>query len=202
MQELNAAMALLAGMDTSALTVPQIEHVTRYEDVTSRQTMGDPASGMSFTMSLVAGPLTAADWIYAANVSGAGRVYLAGYSGRVLEVTKEGVPVRVYDIGAVPRHIAETPEYLYILTDTRLYVLKGEQLIALLDVFEQGRLIITDSGIGLFQDKDFTWLSHSGQLIGTVSSRDPIRRVLRTTQGLVIESRQRRALVQGAPPWW
>ena len=91
------------------LRVTQIERVIRYEDLTSSQTLGDPTSGIALTMSIVVGPLQAADWIYAANVGEDGRVYLAGYSGRVVEVTTEGSPVRAYDIGAVPRHIAETP---------------------------------------------------------------------------------------------
>lgn len=202
MQALNTAMALLAGTDVSALTVPQIERVTIYEDLTSRQTVTEPISGVSLTMSITVGPLQAADWIYAANFGENGRVYLAGYSGRVVEVTSEGNPVRTYDIGAVPRHVAETPQHLYLLTDTRLYVLKKDELVALLDVFEQGRLIVTDAGLGLLEEKAFTWLSPSGKLVGAVRSRDPIRRVLRTTAGLVIESRQRRAVVHGAPPWW
>jgi DnaJ-like protein len=200
MQELNAAMALLAGTDVSALTVPQIERVERYEDLTSRQTMGSRTLGISLTMSMTVGPLTAADWIYAVNFGESGRVYLAGYSGRVVEVNPEGNPVRVYDIGAVPRHVAETTQYLYLLTDTRLYIVKGTQLVALLDMFEQGRLIVSDTGLGLLEEKAFTWLSPTGQLIGAVRSRDPIRRVLRTTEGLVVESRQRRALVHGTPP--
>lgn len=200
MQELNAAMALLRGTDVAALTVSQIAQVTMYEDLTSRQTTAGP-SGIALTMSIMVGPLHAADWIYAANF-GEGRVYLAGYSGRVVEVTIDGSPVRAYDIGIVPRHVAQTSRYLYVLTDTRLYVLNGDQLVALLDVFEQGRLIVADAGLGLLTQKSFTWLSPSGQVIGAVHSRDPIRRTLRTSEGLVIESRQRRALVQGAPAWW
>lgn len=202
MQQLNAAMALLAGADVSELTLPEIDRVTMYEDVTSRQTVTGPTSEISITMSITVGPLHAADWIYTAHFGEGGRVYLAGYSGRIVEVGPEGTRVRAYDIGAVPRHVAETLQYLYLLTDTRLYVLKGEQLVALLDVFEQGRLIVTDAGVGLLAEKAFTWLSPSGQLIGTVRSRDPIRRVLRTTAGLLIESRQKRALIQGAPVWW
>jgi hypothetical protein len=139
MQALNAAMALLAGTDVSALTVPQIERVTMYEDLTTRQTAGDPTSGISLTMSITVGPLHAADWIYAANFGEGGRLYLAGYSGRIVEIAPDGNPVRAYDIAAVPRHVAETPQYLYLLTDTRLYVLRGDQLVALLDVFEGRR---------------------------------------------------------------
>jgi hypothetical protein len=202
MQELNGAMALLAGTDVSALTVPQIERVSRYEDLLGRQTLADPISGISLTMSITVGPLQAADWIYAANFGENGRAYLGGYSGRVVEVTPEGNPVRAYDIGTVPRHIAETSQCLYLLTDTRLYVVNKDELVALLDVFDRGRLIVADTGLGLLEEKTFTWLTPVGRVTGTARSRDPIRRVLRTTQGLVIESRQRRALVHGTPAWW
>ena len=74
-------------------------------------------------MGVGVGELQAADWIYAAAFGGPGSgAYLAGYSGRVVEVDSAGVAVRAYDIGAVPRRIVDTGDYLYILTDTRLYV--------------------------------------------------------------------------------
>lgn len=202
MQELNAAMALLVGTDVSTLTLTQIQRVTSYEDITTRQIFTDPSSGISISMSINVGPLQAADWIYAANFGEGGRVYLASYSGRVVEVTTEGNPVTAFDLAAVPRHVAETTKYLYLLTDNRLYVLKGDEIVALLDVFDQGRLIVTDTGLGLLEQKAFTWLSPAGQFIGRVQSRDPIRRVLRITEGLAIESRQRRVLVHGTAPWW
>jgi len=155
MQELNTTMALLAGTDVSALTVSQIERVTMYEDLTRRQTIAGP-SGVELTINITVGPLHAADWIYAATFGEDGRVYLASYSGRVVEVSLEGSPVRGYDIGAVPRHVADTSHHFYLLTDTRLYVLKGDQLVALLDVFKQGQLIVADAGLGLLDQKSFT----------------------------------------------
>ncbi len=39
-------------------------------------------------------------------------------------------------LGAVPRQIVDAGEQLYILTDTRLYVLSGDSLEALVDVYE------------------------------------------------------------------
>jgi hypothetical protein len=144
-----------------------------------------------------------ADWIYAANFARAGHgAFLAGYSGRVVEVDASGMPIRVYDIGSVPRHIAETPMHRYILTDTRLYVLRQDSLEALVDVFAQGNLIVGDTGFGLLEPKRFQWFTPTGQLLGLVETRDPIRRTYSGPAGLVVETRTQRAVISGAQSWW
>ena len=203
MQELNAAMELLTGTDVSGLGGREVEQVA-YEKVLHRTSV-DAGHSHTVEMSfgLVASEKTAADWIYAANfASSDNRVYLASYSGKIVEVSEEGIPVRTYDIGAVPRHIAETESHLYLLTDTRLYVLEGDRLHALVDVFDAGDLLIAELGFGLLETKSFTWFSPSGRSLGAVRTKEPIRRVLTTPAGLIIETRQHRATVGGAPSWW
>ena len=91
-------------------------------------------SGASFTVSIgmEVGELHASDWIYAAGFSArSDAVYLAGYSGRVVLVDENGMGSRAYDIGSVPSRIVDTGDYLYLLTDTRLYVLHDDALHAL-----------------------------------------------------------------------
>jgi hypothetical protein len=39
-------------------------------------------------------------------------------------------------------------------------------------------------------------------LLGSILSKDPIRRVYCSAEGLVVETRQRRAVVSGAQAWW
>jgi hypothetical protein len=39
-------------------------------------------------------------------------------------------------------------------------------------------------------------------LLGSILSKDPIRRIYCSAAGLVVETRQRRAVVSGAPAWW
>ena len=144
-----------------------------------------------------------ADWIYAANFARTAHcTFLAGYSGRIVEVDPSGLPLRVYDIGAVPRHIAQTPSHLYILTDTRVYVVCQDQLEAIVDVFEQGKLIVGDTGFGLLQPKQFQWFNATGQFLGKVQTRDPIRRAYSGPAGLVVETRTHRGIIRGAPSWW
>lgn len=202
-QQLSAAMELLTGMDLSGLSRSEIES-SSYEQMLHRFTVpvGNDQS-VTFTVSLVVGGSFGADWIYAANFAYKGSsTFLAGYSGRVVEVDPRGRPVRVYDVGTVPKQITETPTHLYILTPTRLYVLQGDRLEALVDVFDQGRLVVTHNGFGLLQPKSFRWFSADGRDLGEVQTKDPIRRVFYGSEGLNVETRTHRALVGGVPSWW
>jgi hypothetical protein len=202
LQNLNAAMELLSGTDLSRLSGGEIERVS-YEQILRKSSV-TTADGGTVTVTIsMQGRSIGADWIYAANFARAGSgAFLAGYSGRVVEVDASGIPHRVYDIGAVPRHIAETPTHRYILTDTRLYVLRQDSLEALVDVFEQGSLIVGDTGFGLLEPKRFQWFTPTGQRLGLVETRDPIRRTYSGPAGLVVETRTERAIISGAQSWW
>jgi hypothetical protein len=200
-QDLGAAMELLTGVDLSRLSGPEIERVT-YQQALQHSSITLP-DGIKVTMTIQVGGAFGADWIYAANFGHAGHsTFLAGYSGRVIEVDASGIPLRVYDIGAVPRRVAKTPSHRYILTDTRLYVLSQDQLEALVDVFDQGKLIVGDSGFGLLQPKQVQWFTPNGRLLGQVQTRDPIRRTYSGPAGLVVETRTHRGTISGAPSWW
>ncbi len=96
----------------------------------------------------------------------------------------------------------DTGRYLYLLTDTRLFVLRQETLHALIDVFDGGELLVAQTGFGLLEPNRFRWFREDGLLLGTVVSKEPIRRVYHKKAGLVVETRQRRATVQGVRAWW
>jgi len=205
-QELGAAMELLTGADLSRLTGREVEQVT-YEQVLStvRVPVPDGRGGeveMSFSISMGVGEKFASDWIYAANLGKDGRAYLAGYSGKVAVVSPQGIPERVYDVGAVPQHIVDAGEHLYVLTDTRLYVLAGDRLEALVDVYGAADVVVADRGFALLEPKALTWFTPSGQRVGAVRTKDPLRRAVSVPQGMIIETRQHRAIVHGAPAWW
>ena len=94
--------------------------------------------------------LYACDWVYAASfAAGSDAVYLASYSGRVVLVDHNGQGQRAYNIGSVPTQIIDTGDYLYLLTDTRLYVLRDNALCTLVDTFEKGTLVAAQTGFGL-----------------------------------------------------
>jgi hypothetical protein len=143
MTALTDAAELLTGVDADALG-----HYTGalFENVLSTVEVDDENLDFSFSVSVVGGEVDVADWIYAAAFAGTSReVFVAGYSGNVVHLDESGTPLRVYDIGSVPRRIADTGDYLYILTDTRLYVLQGETLHALIDTQEAGEIIIGET---------------------------------------------------------
>ena len=61
---------------------------------------------------------------------------------------------------------------------------------------------MTKRGFGLLEKKRLRWFNEKGGLLGSILSKDPIRRVFCFSEGLVVETRQRRAVVSGAPAWW
>ena len=116
MKSLNAAAEVLTGVEASALG-----HYTGTTFGREIERAEGEAGGVTFTvsMSLQVSEIHAADWIYAAGfAAGSDGVYLAGYSGRVVQVDETGKAVRVYDIGGVPSKIVDTGDYLYLLTGT------------------------------------------------------------------------------------
>jgi len=200
-QALGNAMELLTGTDLSSLSGAESEHVTYEQVLWTSAGRRDMPEEIALTVSLGVGEAFASDWIYAANLGDDGRAFLASYSGKVVVVSPAGNPERVYDIGAVPRQVVEAGDRFYILTDTRLYVLCGDRLEGLVDVF-QADIVVTDNGFALIDEKSLTWLSSSGERIGIVRTKDPLRRAFSSMNGLVIETRQHRALITGAPSWW
>jgi hypothetical protein len=200
MKALTAAAEVLTGVEASAL--PRYTGATFVSEMERTEF---EAGGVTFTMSIgmQVGEIHASDWIYAASfAANSDSVYLAGYSGRVVLVNENGEGVRVYDIGNVPRRIVDTGDYLYLLTDTRLYVLHDDALHALVDTFDGGDLVVAQTGLGLLEKKRLRCFQDDGRYLGSIVSKDPIRRVYSTGNTVVVESRQWRVVVQGVPGWW
>lgn len=200
MKALTGAAELLTGIDSRV--IPSYASAKFMKEL-SRQDFSAGNKKLTITMEMRVGEVQAADWIYATNFSGRTHdVFLAGYSGKIVQVNGEGQPVRAYDIGAVPRQIIDTGDYLYLLTDTRLYILRGDSLVALMDTLESGELLVAQTGFGLLQRKCFQWFREDGTHHGTIATKNPIRRVYYTPQGMVVETRQRRAFIGGVTTWW
>lgn len=198
MQELNAAAEVLTGIAASDLP-----HYAEVEFIREEDQVSVTIDGISITMNTVSGEITASDWIYAASFAAqSGAAYVAGYSGRVILLDSMGNGVRVYDIGSVPRRIVDTGDYLYLLTDTRLYVLRENALHALVDTAEAGDIIVTETGFGLLEKNCLRWFSEDGRYLGGVQASTPIRRVYSAENGVVVETRQHRTKISGMPVWW
>ena len=118
MKALNLAAEALTGIESQSL--PGYTGATFIKDSEHKEW---EVGGLRVTMDMMVGERFASDWIYAASfAANSNSVYLAGYSGRVVEVDESGQGIRAYDIGSVPRRIIDTGDYLYLLTDTRLYL--------------------------------------------------------------------------------
>ena len=202
-QSLGNAYELLTGIDVRNLTLADAEVISYRKALHDVQVAVPGGGSVGISISTVTSEKGAADWIYAANFAPTGKgTYLATYSGKVIRISEDGTPKFIYDIGSVPRHIEEVDRYLYLLTDTRLYVVDGDRLTALVDVFDRGDLIIGDTGFGLMEPKSFSWFTPTGERVGRVKSKDPLRRVMSTERGLVVETRQHRVNIPGAQSWW
>ncbi len=199
MKALNSAVGLLTDLDLRILPGSGAATFVRDED---RSELGLRGSKVTVMFS-IGSELLACDWIYAADFAAhSNSVYLGGYGGRVVMADPDGEGLRVYDIGSPPKRIIDTGEYLYILTDTRLYVLRDDSLHALIDTLDGGELVLAKGGFGLLERKRLRWFSKEGGYLGSVLSQDPIRRVYCSAEAMVVETRQRRAAISGAPPWW
>jgi hypothetical protein len=201
MKALTAAAEKLTGINSSFL----VGYTgATFSKPLSRESIEVPGAGsVTLTINMGGGLATAADWIYAANFCGQSHgAFLAGYSGKIVRVDELGEPIRVYDIGAVPRRIIDTGDYLYFLTDTRLYILRGEALHGIVDVFDSGDLLVTQNGFGLLENTRLRWFSEDGIFLNEVMTRNPIRRVYSSPAGMVLETREHRAVIAGLAKWW
>ena len=153
MKALTWAGEVLTGVDSSALSNYTGATFVRQVDRSEVE-----VDGIRFTVSfgLHVEERHASDWIYAAAFAAqSDAVYLAGYSGRVILVDENGEAKRVYDIGSVPRRIVDTGDYLYLLTDTRLYVLQDDTLHALVDTLDGGDLIVAQTAFRIARKEAF-----------------------------------------------
>lgn len=200
MKGLTSAMEALTGIDASAL--PMYTGATFAKDVSRHEIVSDGVRA-TFSVQMVVSEVHAADWIYAAGFAGRSHAaFLAGYSGRIVHVDATGAPIRAYDIGAVPNRIVDTGDFIYFLTDTRLYVLRGDTLHAVVDTFDQGTLVMAQTGFGLLSSKQLRWFREDGLHLGSLRTMDPIRRVYYRSGTLVVETRQQRATVRAMSDWW
>ncbi len=154
MQEINKAFEILTGVDPAMIDI----NVEEAEVTYFRRKAPDQVIEAGPIRLEIWGPNgPAQDWVYGASfLAHSAGAFLATYSGKVIEVDSAGVPMRAYDLGTIPDEIVDVGDYLYFLTPTRLYVLeRPDRLVALLDVFRQGRLLVTASGFGLLDNKCF-----------------------------------------------
>ena len=194
MKSVNKAFELLTGVDPTTLEFGESDK-TYFARTEPDQVI--EVAGMRLEITVTGD--TPQDWIYAASFAAAdGGVYIATYSGKVIHLSRAGSTLAVYDVGSCPSAVASSGRYTYILTSTRLYVIEDrDKLAAFLDVFRQGRLIVSEGGFGLLGSKRFQWFSADGEMRGALTTRDPIRAIYAAEGGAIVQTRQHRVRVLG-----
>lgn len=194
MQTINKAFEVLTGIDPNSLEINErtVFDYRKRPDYVS--TVG------RITISITYQTGTPKDWIYASGFSvDQKHVYLGSYAGKIIKINQLGMPIKVYDISNTPRRIIDTGDYLYILTDTRLYILaNGEALVDLVDVWDKEKLIVGDNSFGFLGYKHLRWFNETGKSIGMVATKHPIRAVYTLGKDVVVETRQNRAILSYA----
>jgi len=200
MKTLNIHHDVLTGMDSKELSKNPNK-----ERITYRRTKPDSVHKIKFmennTVFEVSietsfgGP--ALDWIYAAAISNkTGGTYLGTYSGKVVKLDAFGEPEYALDVANVPREIIESSNYLYILTDTRLYIVgENQALVNLIDVHSQGKLAVSSEGFGLYANKSLSWYTPTGEFKFSLGTKHPLRTFYISNGYIVVETRQHRAFV-------
>lgn len=194
MKALNRAFEVLTGVDPASLELEESDttYFARSEpDVVLD--MGGVRVGITIGLG------TPQDWVYAASFAATdGGAYVATYSGKVILLSRGGIARIVYDLGTCPLEIVDVGRHVYFLTSTRLYVIEdGMKPAALVDVFQQGRLVTSQSGFGLLTSKRLQWFTAAGKKIGEVSSRDPIRTLYASDGSTIVRTRQHQVEVKG-----
>ena len=194
MKALNSAFEVLTGVDPNTLGFEESD-TTYFARTEPDQVIRVAGIRLEITMT----GETPQDWVYAASFAAAdGGAYVATYSGRVILLSQEGRALVVYGIGTCPSEIVEIGRYTYFLTPTRLYVVEdGTKLAAFLDVYRQGRLIVSQSGFGLLTNKRLQWFSVAGRRVGELAARDPIRAIHAAKGGAIVQTRQDQVKVCG-----
>lgn len=152
--------------------------------------------------------------------------FLATRDDLIVAVDGDGEPLRVYeglagqrppkrreapgsipgpaDLSASPRdprRIVHRDDYLYLTTAGQVYVLRGDTLLVVLDLGNEEDFYCARNGFFLHDPKRVRAFRKDGGFLGSVLSKDPIRRLYQAGTDTVIETRTRRAVVSGIPIW-
>lgn len=190
MKKLNTAAEALTGLDEDTLA--------EYSSLFSSDHANSGRKRAEYTVEVSLDIRQDADWIYSSSFAADGAsTYLAGYSGVVIKTDGAGNGQLIYDVGNVPRRIVDRRDYLYLLTDTRLYVLRDEALCQIVDTYEASDIIVDQGGFWLWERTRIRRFGKTGEYLGAVVSQDPIRRVYFRSDVTIVETRRHRAAIYG-----
>lgn len=192
MKAVNAAFTVLTGVDPTTLDFedPTLIHFVR----TSPDGVFE-AGGVRFEFTISDG--VPQDWIYAAKFTEDGGAYLGAYAGMVIQVSPQGAPIRVFETKAYPSALLSAGRMGFFLTPTRLHVIDSGKPVACLDTYRQGEPFAATSGFGLLGRNKLQWFNLSGEKVGELNAKDPIRAIHQTNDGMIVKTRQHQIEVRG-----
>ena len=122
MKALTGAARAASRVSTFPLCRPTRASGTRKDSSNRKSRSESTTSPVTFSMQV--SELQAANWINATAFAGrSNEAFLATASGQIVQVSASGDPLRIFQTGTAPHRIADTGDFLYFLTDTRLYIL-------------------------------------------------------------------------------
>lgn len=195
MKSVNHTFDIFTGIDPNSLSFEESD-TTHLE----RSALGhviDVDGGLQITITM--STRVPQDWVCAASFAAVdGGANVATYSGRVILLSRDGEARIVLDIGIRPFETVDIGRYTYFLAATRRYVVEDQDKpAAFLDVYQQGRLIVSEQGFGLLTSKALQWPTLAGAKVGDIRTRDPIRAIHATESGAVIQSRRHQVEARG-----
>ena len=191
MQDINRAFSVLTGIDPNSLEIKERTVFDYMKKPDYEYTIGGDTVSITLNIGIPQ------DWIYASGyATDQKHVYLGTYAGKIVKIDENGVPQSIHDVSNTPRAIIDTGDYLYILTDTRLYILRnGEELVEVIDVMMKEKLIVGDESFGFLGKKFIRWFDESGKEIGMLKTKNPIRAVYPGLNCVNVETRQHKAVL-------
>jgi|SRR6185312_7442956 len=192
MKTVNAAFEVLTGVDPTTLDFedPNLTHFVRTAP-------DDVFEVGGICISITVSDSVPQDWIYAAKFTEDGGAYLGTYSGMVIQISPQGVPIRVFEIKAHPSALLATGHMGLFLTPTRLHIIDNAKPIACLDAYQKGEPFATENGFGLLDEKKLQWFTSDGTKVGELNAKDPIRAIYSMNNGMIVQTRQCQVEVQG-----
>lgn len=195
MRKLIDAFKIVTGIDPDMLDLNE-----NVEKIVFKKSKPDYVHDMGlFRLEVTINGGNAQDWIYCACLkSGGSGAYLGTYSGKVFDIDASGMATLVYDPGECPNEIIDTELYLYLVTSTRLYIIKKpDALVAMVDIYNQGTVLVAGKIILLIDNKKIQWYDNTGSKLGEVTSTSPIRAIDECDRGLIVYTNQNSTIING-----
>lgn len=124
------------------------------------------------------------------------KLYFGTIGGKIVEINLYGKPIKYSDIDNPPSKIFPGKQNIYVLTDTRLYIINNYNLINIKDIYNQGNIKIHQQGFWISSKNKVQFFSSYGKLKFEMLSTNPIRSIYFENYNLIVKSRRSKAIIK------